>query len=92
MNNAKFSYKGIGTCNLCANKHFFFYFSKTRDKYTILSLYALHHPLNGSHLKRTNNITNLLQTKNGRHQKHTDTPEKLGHSPIRTSLRLHLIG
>ena len=23
MNNAKFSYKGIGRCNLCANRHFF---------------------------------------------------------------------
>ena len=56
------------------------------------SLYALHHPLNGSHLKRPNIIANLLQTKNGWHPKHTDTPEKLGHSPIRTSLRLHLIG
>ena len=81
---------------------FFFYVSKTRDawrslevpssKYTIQSLYALHHPLNGSHLKCTNNITNLLQTKNGWHPKHTDTSKMLGHSPICTGLRLHLIG
>ena len=102
MNNAKFSYKGICRYNLCANRHFFFYVSKMRDawrslevpssKYTIQSLYALHHPLNGSHLKCTNTNTNLLQTKNGWHPKHMETSKMLGHSPIRTTLRLHLIG
>ena len=86
----------------CVLIDIFFYVSKTRDtwrslevpssKYTIQSLYALHHPLNESRLKRTNSITNLLQTKNGWHPKHMETSKMLGHSPIRSTLCLHLIG
>ena len=102
VNNAKFSYKGIGRYNLCANRHFFLLCQP--DERRMKKLRSSQQQVHNAKPVRVAPPSQWVtpQTHQQHYQPAPDqkwiTPETHGYfqdagsQPIRTGLRLHLIG